>query len=202
MNKILHILLFLAVFGKADVSAQKLVMDGKVELLPLNVYASRNPRTDSDGQFCGVLMVHSTNDRLQFAGAIEGEVTRNAGVYYVYLRPGTTKLSILSPAGSHLDVKLDKITPKCTYQVTVYEDTRRGLLVCTSDPSGAVVTVISSNGDEKVIGNTPIKGNAELMVGVYTITIAKKGFQTKTLNNVEIIANKTKKLGTIKLKKQ
>lgn len=202
MNKALYILMFLAVFGKTDIAAQKLVIENKVELLSTNIYASRNPRVDSEGQFCGVLMVHSTNDGLRFSGAIEGEVTREAGVYYVYLRPGTTTLSIIPPSGNQLDMKFEKITPKCTYQVTVYEDARRGRLVCASDPSGAVVTVISSNSDEKVVGNTPIKGNVELLAGVYTITITKKGYQPEVLKKVKISANKTKKLGTIKLKKQ
>lgn len=180
--------------------SQTLRMGKSVEIVPHNIYASKNPRMDSNGQACGVLLIHSTLKDLKFYGQIEGDVKFEAGVYYIYLHQNSTKLTIKQSDGSKLNIKIPKIQSKTTYQATIFESEERGYLICSSDPSGANVTLISPK-DRIEIGKTPLKGNVEILEGNYDIEISKKGFVPEIIKNIKIKSNKTTKIGTIKLKK-
>lgn len=182
-----------------EANAQSLSIDGNVETLVGNVYASRYSRTDAKGRFCGVLLVHSTIKNLEFSGDTIGDVKYKSGVYYVYLRPKTTKLNISDPDGASLRLELPKIQPKTTYEITIYKPEERGVLQCDSDPSGAMITLLFK--DHRIeLGRTPLRGShAEVLTGIYNIEISKKGYSTRVIDNVKIKRDKTTKLGMIKL---
>ena len=178
--------------------AQSIRLEGDVRLIQNSVYASRNSRTDSKGRYCGVLLVHSTIPDLRFSGKVVGDVRYESGVYYVYLSSNASKLEIYDLAGSKLQIRLPKIGMKTTYEVTVYKSNERGSIECSSDPSGATVTLLI--GEEKItVGKTPLKGNVEVLEGVYDIEFFKKGYETKILKKIRITPKKATKLGTVKL---
>lgn len=195
------LLLILFVLNAAFINAQSLEFDKPAEILPHSIFAARNLRVDSKGKPCGVLMVHSTIEDLRFKGQIEGNVDYDSGIYYVYLHQGTTKLDIEDISGSITQIELPKIEPKTTYEITIFKGNNRGSLTCKSDPSGASVIAILPN-DTIYLGRTPLKQNVKLLTGIYTIKVSKKGYKTKIIQNVNIKANKTTKLGTVKLKRQ
>lgn len=180
--------------------AQTLCLEGDVKVDPQNIYAARNPRKDAKGYPCGVLMLHSTIEGLEFNGQMVGDVAYEAGVYYIYLSQNAKKLEVIAPSGSVLKISLPKIETKVTYEATLYYQFPKGSLTCASDPSGATVTLISAN--ERInLGRTPLKGNVEVLTGVYKVEISKPGFQSVIKQDVKINSGKTTKLGTIKLKK-
>ena len=180
--------------------SQELVMVEPVENIPNQIYASRNPRQDNKGKYCGVLLIHSTINNLQFKGSVVGDVKNNYGIYYVYLTPGTKKIQISDGKGNDLNIKFEGIESKATYQATIARTFEKGTLICKSDPSGAVITLISS--DEEInLGKTPIAGNIDVKAGSYKMTIQKDNYKSVNLDKVKIHPNKTTDLGTIKLKK-
>lgn len=178
---------------------QSLLIVEPVEFLPTQIYASRNPRQDAKGKFCGVLMIHSAIKNLKFQGCV-GDINYENGIYYVYLPAGMKKLNISDGYGNNLSIKLPVIAPKSTYQATIARTIEKGNLICKSDPSGAMVTLHSSDEDIN-LGQTPILGNVEIKEGTYTITLSKANFQTQKIKNVKIKKDKVTDLGTIKLKK-
>lgn len=194
------VLLFFVAIMALQGLAQTLCLEGDVQVDPQNIYAARNPRKDAKGYPCGVLMLHSTIEGLKFNGQMVGDVAYEAGVYYIYLPQNAKKLEVTAPSGSVLKVPLPKIETKVTYEATLFYQFPKGALACASDPSGATVTLISSN--ERInLGRTPLKGNVEVLTGVYKVEISKPGFQSVIKQNVKINSGKTTKLGTIKLKK-
>ncbi len=178
--------------------AQTLCIEKSVEILPTSIYASRNQRKDAKGLPCGVVIFHSTIDGLKFKGDVVGEVQYEAGVYYVYLPATTKKIEAVAPSGSTLKIDLPKIEAKTTYEATLYYVFPKGSLACASDPSGATVTLISG-GERTNVGRTPLKGNNEVLVGIYDVEFSKQGYKSIVKRNVKVNAQKTTKLGTIKL---
>ncbi|MDE7419742.1 MAG: PEGA domain-containing protein [Muribaculaceae bacterium] len=195
----LSIIAFLLLSYAFDIVAQAIRLDKEVELMPMNVYAARNPRVDSKGLECGVLMVHSTIPELKFVGNVEGDISYESGIYYVYLRANTTRLDIVDQTGHKLQIRMPKIQSKHTYEATLYKSTERGTIVCASDPSGAVVTLISGK-DRIELGRTPIK-NLEVLEGIYDLEILKSGYERRVIRNIKVNPNKSTKLRTVKLKK-
>ncbi|MDE5850000.1 MAG: TonB family protein [Muribaculaceae bacterium] len=194
------VLLFIICMMAIDSTAQVLCLENQVEVQTNNIYAARNPRKDAKGVPCGVLMLHSTIEGLTFKGSVVGDVQNDAGVYVIYLPQNTKKLEAVAPSGSVLKIDLPKIESKATYTATVYYEYEKGSLVCASDPSGASVTLIS--GSERTdLGKTPLKGNVEVLTGVYNVEVSKSGFQTVVKSNVKISSGKTTNLGTVKLTK-
>lgn len=194
------VLLLFACMMSLGCMAQVLCIEKDVEVMPKNIYAARNQRKDAKGVPCGVVMFHSTIEGLKFKGQTVGEVAYDAGVYYVYLPGKCKKLEVVAPSGSVLKIGLPGIVSKTTYEATLYYVYPKGTLTCASDPSGAKVTLVS--GSERVkLGKTPLKGNVEVVTGVYTVEVSKPGFQTVVKNNVKISEGKTTKLGTVKLTK-
>lgn len=181
-------------------NAQALKQMEKVELLPTNLHAAQNLRLDKNGEGCAVLFVHSTIPNLKFEGNIVGEIANESGTYYVYLMQGTSKLEI-NKANNKILLKFPKVGVKTVYQTTIEYANEYGSLEIFSDPSGASVELIS-NQDKISLGSTPIKGNVDIKTGNYTVILSKKGFESKTINNVKITADKITKLGTKKLKRQ
>ncbi|MDE7350537.1 MAG: PEGA domain-containing protein [Muribaculaceae bacterium] len=194
------VLLLIACMMAAGVMAQTLCIEKEVEILPHNISASRNQRKDSKGLPCGLLMLHSTIEGLTFKGQTVGDVAYESGVYYIYLPVNAKKLEAIAPSGSVLKIDLPKIESKTTYEATVYYMFPKGSIICSSDPSGATVTLISAK-ERTNIGRTPLKGNAEVLSGVYDVEFSKPGYRTVVKNNVKVNAGKTTKLGTIKLNK-
>ena len=194
------VLLFIICMMAIDSTAQVLCLENQVELQTNNIYAARNPRKDSKGVPCGVLMLHSTIEGLTFEGSAVGDVQNDAGVYVIYLPQNTKKLGIVAPSGSVLKIDLPKIESKATYAATVYYEYEKGSFVCASDPSGASVTLISGN-ERTDLGKTPLKGNVDVLTGVYNVEVSKSGFQTVVKSNVKISSGKTTNLGTVKLSK-
>lgn len=195
------VLILLGLLSTVNLFAEALQIDKEVQFLPKNLTASTNPRKDSKGGMCGLLMVNSTIDGLKFDPKIAvGKVEYTNGTYYVYLPAGTKKLTVTDNSGSELKLSLPSIQPKATYQVTVFENDERGVLECQSDPSGANIVLVS--GSERIdLGRTPIRKNASIRVGTYQVQVSKPGFESKTVDNVRIKAGKTTKLGTVKLKR-
>lgn len=193
------IYIWMLTFGIILSYGQNICIEKDVELLPTNIYASKNLKVDENGNPCAVLFVQSSINDLNFEGDVVGDVVKDGTTYLVYVKGNTNKLRITHPQYFPVNIKFPVMQPKHTYEVIVGFKTGKGSLILKTDPSGADVSI--QRGDEKInLGKSPLKGNLKIIEGTYELHISKQGYMSTT-KTIKIEKDKTKKLGTIKLKK-
>lgn len=191
MQKLSFLIIFLLTVLLSE--AQNLTVVKGVELLPTNVLAARNQRSDDSGTPGALILVNSTIPTLRFSGNVIGEVSYTNTVYSVYLKSRSNSLAITNGNGESIKVKFDKLESKRTYEMTVGLTEETGYLKCTTVPSGADITL--TNGVETVnLGRTPIESNVKVSVGTYNIIIKKKGYQDIVKDKVKIKKDEVTKL--------
>lgn len=161
-----------------------------VEIDGKNVLARTSPRVASSNKngdsFCGLLILKSTVKNLSFPDAV-GEVKFEDAKYFVYLKPKTKKVTVVS--GKYkLKLKVEGgIEPKTTYSATVME---KGVLGSFSLKSKPVKVNVSLNGQS--IGSTPLN-NYKVYPGDYRLKLSYPGYVEEEIF-VEIEPNKNKSL--------
>ena len=197
MKHLIAILFLL--FSITQCYAQELRLEKDVTLLEKNIHAQRNTRNDEKGNPCGLILVRSTEPDLTFTGNVIGDIDYNNATYYVYMSPGSTKLTVSNGRRNMLNLKFSPLQQKTTYEAIVLETSDKGSLSLRTVPSGAEVFLVNK-GERISLGRTPIKSTVEIKTGTYRIEVEKKGYEGWRKRAVTITKGKTTDLGKIKLK--
>lgn len=142
-------LLCVAVCG----AAQKATVE-RMEMLPMDLSASKYPRFDNNGDPCALVRVEVIADGVDFFGNVLKPVEHKMGEYWVYMLAGSKMLQIKSDAFLPLmvnfaDYGVTPLQPKATYVITL------SLPAATApQPSSAPTAEYSEDVDYK-----PFKGD-------------------------------------------
>lgn len=85
----------LSILSLLSLSARELKVES-FKLLPGDNSAKMYPRTDFNGDTCALVLFTTSLNNCQFENAI-GEVEQKDGIYWVYLSPGTRRITLNNP---------------------------------------------------------------------------------------------------------
>ena len=168
-----------------SIHAQKLQVT-EMSALPSNLYARENPRTDTGGKFCALLIVDvaGIND-LSFSGDIIGETTQTLGGYYVYLSTSTKSVTFVHPTLGQGSIDFDKagieLEEKCVYKV-VLQKTKMRKAVLQVSPSHAKVSIDGQSYTLSADGSL----ETELEIGKHVLNIECENYETLS-SDIEIV---------------
>ena len=166
---------------------------------PSNLSARVHQRRDNNDESCGLVLVRTSIINLGVVTGggtgVAGSVDFKDGYYWVYLSPGTRRISFYKEGIERLDYNLpEPVKPQETYILTLRSRSTGnstagntlGFEVITSEPSGADVYV-----NDTVTGmQTPFQKTYP--EGYYQFTL-KKPFYDDYSGSFEIIRGKTTK---------
>ncbi len=104
-------------------AAQKATVE-RMEMLPMDLSASKYPRFDNNGEPCALVRVEVIADGVDFFGNLLKPVEHKMGEYWVYMLAGSKMLQIKSDAFLPLmvnfaDYGVTPLQPKATYVITL-----------------------------------------------------------------------------------
>lgn len=159
--------------------AQKLAVE-KMEMMPMDLSASTQPRLDKNGNPCALVKVQLATSGASFEGNVIGDAVFRKGEYWVYMSAGSYILNIKHSSFLPLfvnfrDYDIKRVEGKTTYVLTllmpqglVPEQTQK--LTINYSPANAMV----------IIDSTPHQGNGhlevELPVGSHNYQIVAVGY--------------------------
>ena len=159
--------------------AQKLTVE-KMEVAPMDLSASTQPRNDRNGNPCALVKVQLATQGASFEGSVIGDTEFKKGEYWVYMSAGSYMLNIKHSSFLPLfvnfrDYDIKRVEGKTTYVLTllmpqglVPEQTQK--LTINYSPANAMV----------IIDSTPHQGNGhlevELPVGSHNYQIVAVGY--------------------------
>ena len=122
--------------------AQKATVE-RMEMMPMDLSASKYPRMDLNGDPCALVRVEVIADGVDFFGDVIKPVEHKMGEYWVYMVNGSKMLQIKSDAFLPLmvnfaDYGIHALLPKVTYVVTLN-------LPSTQSPQGQTSTLTGNN---------------------------------------------------------
>ena len=106
-----------------SLQAQKLTVD-KMEVAPMDLSASTQPRNDLNGNPCALVKVQFPTVGVTFEGNVLGDVAFKSGEYWVYMSEGSYMLNVKHPNFYPLmvnfrDYGINKVEGKTTYVLTI-----------------------------------------------------------------------------------
>ena len=152
MKRIVIILsLLIAAF---DVCGQKLTVD-KMEVAPMDLSASTQPRNDRNGNPCALVKVQLATPGASFEGNVIGDTEFKKGEYWVYMSEGSYMLNIKHSSFLPLfvnfrDYDIKRVEGKTTYVLTLLmpqagpvnmDDGTRFLVMTVQPADGAQVKI-------------------------------------------------------------
>lgn len=140
-------LLLLIMFVQGVASAQTFRVE-RFEPKVSDVSARTKLRLDDAGKECALVKVQLTQKGAVFSNAV-GEVENKTNEYYVYLSPGTQKLTVIIGQNSldvvFADYEVDCLEAKTTYEMIITSASRNKFFNHTSVPSDFIA--LAENGD-------------------------------------------------------
>lgn len=167
------------------VYAQKLQVT-EISVLPSNLYARENPRTDAGGLFCALVIVDvaGIND-LSFFGDIIGETVQTLGGYYVYLSPRCKSVTFKHPTLGKGVIDFDKagieLEEKCVYKIVLQKSKMRKSVLQVS-PSNSTVSIDGQLYHPNANGSI----ETELEIGKHFIKIECENYET-VASDIDIV---------------
>ena len=150
-RKRLYLLMLLWLCLQTLSAQEMLVTDFK--LSAGNITASTNPRLDSNGDACALLLVHCGDEITKVEGKYVGDIVNEGFEKRIYMSPGAKQIKLLFKNHIPLmiyfiDHNVKSLESKCTYVLTLAENTAgptvnsgSQYLVMTVKPKNAVVLI-------------------------------------------------------------
>lgn len=185
------VILGLLLFSVIALQAQKLTVE-KMEVAPMDLSASTQPRNDLNGNPCALVKVQLAAGGASFEGNIIGDVAYSKGEYWVYMSAGSYMLNIKHGSFVPLfvnfrDYDIKKVEGKTTYVLTLLLPQSAGSqlsdktkLVVNYKPVGAEIWM-----EGRKLGTSP-DAFPNFKPGSYKVEIRADGYQSKTLDLVVI----------------
>ena len=165
----------------SGLQAQELTVK-RMEVAPMDLSASTQPRNDLNGNPCGLVKVLFPTVGVTFEGNVLGDVAFKAGEYWVYMSEGSYMLNVKHPNFYPLmvnfrDYDIKKVEGKVTYVLTIGMPQTNAVekkqkLTVNYSPTSAIV----------MIDSKPYQGNGhlelELPVGSHDYQIIAMGYVT------------------------
>ena len=175
------IFLWCLLIAAVSLQAQKLTVE-KMEVAPMDLSASTQPRNDRNGNPCALVKVKLPAAGATFEGNVLGDVAFRAGEYWVYMSEGSYMLNIKHPNFFPLfvnfrDYDIKSVEGKVTYVLTLQignvnvDDGMRFLVMTVQPADGATVFVdnhlqVLSNGSLSLL----------LQAGEHTYRVVAPGY--------------------------
>ena len=180
MKRIVIILsLLIAAF---DVCGQKLTVE-KMEVAPMDLSASTQPRNDLNGNPCALVKVQLATPGASFDGNVIGDTEFKKGEYWVYMSEGSYMLNVKHPNFLPLfvnfrDYGIKRVESKVTYVLTLVmpqggaAPVQTQKLTINYTPTTAIVVIDSKSYQ----GNGRVE--IDLPVGSHDYQIVAVGYAT------------------------
>ena len=175
------VLFCLLLIGDLSLQAQELTVK-KMEVAPMDLSASTQPRNDLNGNPCALVKVQLATADATFEGNVIGDVAYSQGEYWVYMSAGSYMLNIKHKSFVPLfvnfrDYDIKKVEGKTTYVLTLLMPQgsaveKKQKLIINYSPASAIVLIDSKTyqGDGHI--------EVELPVGSHDYQIAAIGYVT------------------------
>ena len=161
--------------------AQKLTVE-KMEVAPMDLSASTQPRNDRNGNPCALVKVQLATQGASFEGSVIGDTEFKKGEYWVYMSAGSYMLNIKNSSFLPLfvnfrDYDIKRVEGKTTYVLTLLMPQglvpeQKQKLIINYTPKDAMV----------LIDSKPYTGKGhveeELPIGDHNYVIAATGYIT------------------------
>ena len=161
--------------------AQKLTVE-KMEVAPMDLSASTQPRNDLNGNPCGLVKVLFPTVGVTFEGNVLGDAEFKSGEYWVYMSEGSYMLNVKHPNFYPLmvnfrDYGIKRVEEKTTYVLTLVmpqgnAHVKKQKLTINYSPANAIVVIDSKSYQ----GNGRLE--VELPVGSHDYQIVAVGYGT------------------------
>ena len=162
-------------------AAQKLTVE-KMEVAPMDLSASTQPRNDLVGNPCGLVKVQLATPGASFEGNVIGDAEFKKGEYWVYMTEGSYMLNVKHASFLPLfvnfrDYDIKKVVGKTTYILTLVmpqgnAPVQTQKLTINYSPASAIVMI-----DSKAYqGNGRVE--VELPVGSHDYQVIAVGYET------------------------
>lgn len=168
-------------FAVITAVAQELTVK-KMEVAPMDLSASTQPRNDLNGNPCALVKVQLAVEGVKFEGNVIGDATFKEGEYWVYLSAGSYMLNIKHKSFvphfvNFRDYDIKKVEGKTTYMLTLLipqGKSDKGSIKVEYRPVGAEVWM----GGRK-LGTSP-DVFPDIKQGSYQVEIRAEGYQSET----------------------
>ena len=179
-----YIFLLFLLSAVVGLQAQKLTVE-KMEVAPMDLSASTQPRNDLNGNPCALVKVLFPTVGVTFEGNVLGDVEFKAGEYWVYMSEGSYMLNVKHPNFYPLmvnfrDYGIKGVEGKTTYNMTVVmpqlvnvnlDDGNRFLVMTVQPADGATVYV---DGQQRELHSGSL--SVLLPSGQHTYRVEKAGY--------------------------
>ena len=196
------VLIFSLLITAVSLQAQKLTVE-KMEVAPMDLSASTQPRNDKIGNPCALVKVLMVDGIDRVEGNVIGDVEDRGTEKWVYLSAGTKMMKIVPK--NHLplmiifsDYGIVKVESKVTYVLTLQKPQNDLVEEHTPIVEVGSLDVKYSPRDSEVWMDGVYLGKARktfhnIMVGVHEVTICADGFESQK-RDIEITSNRTSSL--------
>ena len=178
MNRI--IIYFIFIISVIFVSLAQEMRVGSMELVPLDVSASRHARTDLNGDACALVKV-SLPEGAVFEGNVIAPSEYRTGEYWVYMVPGSRQLMVKHPSAKPLyvefaDYGVEPLLSKATYRLDVIMPAASGpvkqQVEINFTPASAIVLI-----DGQIVKTADGRATATLAADRdYSYTVTSEGY--------------------------
>ena len=178
MNRIIISFIFIISVIFASLAQEMRV--GSMELVPLDVSASRHVRTDLNGDACALVKV-SLPEGAVFEGNVIAPSEYRTGEYWVYMVPGSRQLMVKHPSAKPLyvefaDYGVQPLLSKATYRLDVIMPAASGLVKQQVEinftPASAIVLI-----DGQIVKTADGRATATLAADRdYSYTVTSEGY--------------------------
>ena len=178
MNRI--ILSFIFIISAIFVSTAQEMRIESMELVPLDVSASRHVRTDLNGDACALVKV-SLPEGAVFEGNVIAPSEYRTGEYWVYMVPGSRQLMVKHPSAKPLyvefaDYGVEPLLSKATYRLDVIMPAASGpvkqQVEINFTPASAIVLI-----DGQIVKTANGRATATLAADRdYSYTVTSEGY--------------------------
>ncbi len=178
MNRIIISFIFIISVIFASLAQEMRV--GSMELVPLDVSASRHVRTDLNGDACALVKV-SLPEGAVFEGNVIAPSEYRTGEYWVYMVPGSRQLMVKHPSAKPLyvefaDYGIQPLLSKATYRLDVIMPAASGpvkqQVEINFTPASAIVLI-----DGQIVKTAHGRATATLAADRdYSYTVTSEGY--------------------------
>ena len=181
MMKIRHLVLTICSLLLAMTAGAQELTVKKMEVAPMDLSASTQPRNDLNGNPCALVKVQLATPGASFEGNVIGDTEFKKGEYWVYMPAGNYMLQLKHPNFLPLfinfrDYDIKRVEGKTTYVLTLLMPqttavVKKQKLIVNYSPKDAIVTIDSEShwGDGHL--------ELDLEVGSHDYQIVAKGYE-------------------------
>ena len=181
MMKIRHLVLTICSLLLAMTAGAQELTVKKMEVAPMDLSASTQPRNDLNGNPCALVKVQLATPGASFEGNVIGDTEFKKGEYWVYMSEGSYMLNIKHSSFLPLfvnfrDYDITRVESKTTYVLTLVMPqttavVKKQKLIVNYSPKDAIVTIDS----ESYWGDGHLE--LDLDVGSHDYQIVAKGYE-------------------------